>query len=187
LVVGALAGLYLGGIIGGVLGAFVGLILHPRRWSDAFYTAFFSVLGAAAAWIAFTRYGVIFGGTLGIADGARIGAFVGLIAGIVAGTLAASRRQIGMIFSAIGTAVGTAIFEAYFFPYATSSRGVALGLVFGPLDRDPVWVSRSGRNGDEKEAGVKTDRLRFLAKVHFYVDERQKRECCVRSDSSEGR
>ena len=63
---GALAGLFVGGIIGGILGALIGLLLHPRRWSAAFHTIFYSVLGAAAAWIAFTRYGVTFGGTLGI-------------------------------------------------------------------------------------------------------------------------
>jgi zinc/manganese transport system permease protein len=40
----------LGGIIGGVLGAFIGLILYLRNWPAAFHTAFFSVLGAVAAW-----------------------------------------------------------------------------------------------------------------------------------------
>ena len=102
----ALAGLYLGGVIGAVISAFTGLLTYLWRWPAVFHAAFYSVLGAAATWIAFIRYGIIFGGALEIVDGVHIDAIVGAIAGFVAGALAESTTRVGTILSAVVTAEG---------------------------------------------------------------------------------
>jgi hypothetical protein len=136
----ALAGLYLGGIVGGVVGALIGLLLHRWRWSTlerprlwaAFRAAFFSVLGAVAAWIALTSYGITFSGALQLANGALLGAFVGGVAGLIVGLLAGAKK-IRLLFGAVSSAAGAAIFGVYFLPYlATSIIGIA-GFIVGAL------------------------------------------------------